>query len=70
MVSGSGDPLPVEVRRQYLELSQEQGRLADLLLNLIAPQEDPEGNPEELLDAPSDSLDDVPEPPDDEESPP
>ncbi len=64
---GQADPLPAEVRREYVELSAEQGRLADLLLNLITPQEDPEGNPEDFLDAPSE---DVLEPPLDEESPP
>jgi hypothetical protein len=45
---GSAEALSGDARRQYGQLSQEQGRLADLLLNLIQPKEDPEGAPDLL----------------------
>jgi hypothetical protein len=45
---GSAEALTGDQRRQYVQLSREQGRLADLLLNLIQPQEDPEGAPDLL----------------------
>ena len=63
------DPDP-EVRRRYAELSAEQGRLADLLLNLITPQAEPDGDLDGLLDAPPDSIEDVLEPVPKEESSP
>ena len=67
---GRAEPLPDEVRREYVELSAEQGRLADLLLNLITPQQDPNGDPEDFLDAPPDPLGDLLESPPEKESPP
>jgi hypothetical protein len=67
---GGADPLPAEVRRRYAELSAEQGRLADLLLNLITPQAEPDGDLDGLLDAPPDSIEDVLEPVPKEESSP
>jgi hypothetical protein len=45
---GPAEALTGDQRRQYVQLSREQGRLADLLLNLIQPQEDPEGDPDLL----------------------
>ena len=48
---GSLDELADEAVQHYLELSQEQGRLAELILGLIAPQEDPENDPDNLPDA-------------------
>jgi len=37
---GPADTLPDEARREYTQLSEQQGRLADLLSNLITPQEE------------------------------
>jgi hypothetical protein len=45
---GSLDELADEAVERYLELSEEQGRLAELILGLIAPQEDPENDPANL----------------------
>jgi len=45
---GEADPLTDEARREYDQLSEEQGRLADLLWNLIAPQDGPEDTPDSL----------------------
>jgi len=42
------DTLTDDARREYTQLSEEQGRLADLLLDLIQPDENPEDNPERL----------------------
>ncbi len=39
---GSAATLTGDALRQYVQLGEEQGRLADLLLNLIRPQENPE----------------------------
>jgi len=47
---GSLDELADEAVDRYLELSEEQGRLAELILGLIAPQEDPESDPANLPD--------------------
>jgi hypothetical protein len=47
---GDADSLTDEARREYAQLSEEQGRLAELLLDLIQPQEDPEDNPDALPD--------------------
>ncbi len=47
---GSLDDLADEDVERYLELSQEQGHLAELILGLIAPGEDPESDPEKLPD--------------------
>ena len=51
---GPAETLTDEARREYTQLSEEQGRLADLLLNLITPQEDPEDNPNGLPGQPLD----------------
>ncbi|MHC4401321.1 MAG: DUF4175 family protein [Planctomycetota bacterium] len=37
-----------EARRRYADLSREQGRLAELLYDLMRPKEDPEQNPDAL----------------------
>jgi hypothetical protein len=37
---GPGAPLTSEARRAYAELSEEQGRLADLLLATVPPEEE------------------------------
>ena len=47
---GSLEELADEAVERYLELSEEQGRLAELILGLIAPQEDPENDPANLPD--------------------
>jgi hypothetical protein len=47
---GSRDELADQDVESYLDLSQEQGRLAELILGLIAPQEDPENDPANLPD--------------------
>jgi len=49
---GRADRLPDEARREYIQLSDEQGRLAELLLDLIQPQANPEGIPETVPDDP------------------
>jgi len=61
---GRADFLPDETRREYAQLSEEQGRLAELLLDLIQPQENPEDIPESLPnDAPDGVRDDTRLPP-------
>ncbi|NQT11422.1 MAG: hypothetical protein HQ582_01650 [Planctomycetes bacterium] len=45
---GQADSLTDEGRREYDQLGEEQGRLADLLWDLIAPQEGPEDTPDSL----------------------
>lgn len=47
-VLAAGGLIDPEIRNEYTRLSEEQGRLADLLLNLIPPQADPE-EPEGVL---------------------
>ena len=42
---GPPETLTDETRREYLDLSRQQGRLADLLLNLIWSEENAEGSP-------------------------
>ena len=47
---GSMDDLADEAVQRYVELSEEQGRLAELILGLISPQDDPENDPAQLPD--------------------
>lgn len=49
---GQAESLPDENRREYVQLSEEQGRLAELLLDLIQPQANPEDVPEAMPDDP------------------
>jgi len=67
---GSADTLTDEALREYTQLSEEQGRLADLLLNLIAPQGDPEDNPASLPGQSPEARDNDLLPPLDEEGQP
>jgi hypothetical protein len=62
---GGAPNVPEDARREYSELSRQQGRLADLLLNLLTPAEDPESNPDAL---PGDRMRQSP-PLDEEKSP-
>ncbi len=45
---GQPGKLSEEARQQYTALGEEQGRLANLLLDLIRPVENPEDNPDSL----------------------
>lgn len=67
---GPAETLTDEARRRYAQLSEEQGRLAALLLDFTEPEEDAEDNPEGLPAAPAESRADDPLLPLDEESPP
>ena len=55
---GSLDELTDEAVAKYLKLGEEQGRLAKLMLGLIAPQEDPEHDPANLPDVRLDNDED------------
>lgn len=66
---GASDSLTDEARRRYTELSDQQGRLADLLLNLIQPQGAPEDNPEGPPDGAPNADEDLLLPLDSEGSP-
>lgn len=59
---GRPEKLTDEGRKQYAELAEEQGRLANLLMDLIRPAENPEDDPDRLPEPGEGQGDDKPSP--------